>query len=90
MIPIPGTWKLVAAGIGILGLVALLGTAAAVIDKHGYDKATAVLRPKLDKANAAIGTLTAANDANLETIATMTAKVSSTPVTVVCRPIPKA
>ena len=70
---IPGQWKLIGAAIGGLALLALLGTAAAVIDKHGYDKAAAVYQPKLDLAHQQLGEAETANEANQATIADLLA-----------------
>ena len=70
---IPGQWKLIGAAIGGLALLALLGTAAAVIDKHGYDKAAAVYQPKLDLAHQQLGEAVTANEANQATIADLLA-----------------
>lgn len=74
---IPSSWKLYAAGIAVVGLLGTLGAAAAVIDKHGYDKAAAVLQPQLDAAHQAVGILTAANATDEATIIQMKADAVS-------------
>lgn len=69
----PLEWKLIAGGIGALALLGLLGVAAAAIERHGEDKATQILQPKLDKANHDLGVLSTANAQDEATITRMLA-----------------
>lgn len=70
---IPPQFKLVAGGVGILLVIAVLAGGAYLFEKRGADRATALWEAKLAAANQKIGTLQGALDADEESIRSLQA-----------------